>query len=367
MIVAFDISQYVYGTGVSIYIQNLIAGFSQIQVNGLEFKFFGFSRGRFDKLRKLRQKYQDQTNFKFYLLPWPERARSLSLRLKLDPKIIIGNYDLLHTPDWVGYHTSKPAVATVHDLTIHDYPSLFHEVIVKKQISYLSWLSQKATRIISVSQYTREKLKNYYPNSQGKIKVIYEADPFEFTSPTDWGRVRTKYKIKTGQKYFLSIATLEPRKNLNRLIQAFKQVKLKDYQLMIAGRVGWGNIKIEKDQQIKLLGYVPDSDLLSLLKKSAGLLYPSIDEGFGLPIAAAMAHQLPLVSSNLGSMKEISQDYPGAVLVDPLNTDSISQGITKLTQMPSSGSNFKTPFSWVTTASQTLSVYQEALTALKIS
>ncbi len=357
MIIAFDITQSIYGTGVSAYITNLIAAFDKLKPDNLYFKFFAFTKGKLSSLKNLKTKYQSNPNFSFYLFPLPEKIRHLSLKLKLDPSYLIGSYDLLHTPDWVGYHTKKPTLATIHDLAIHHYPQTFPKTIISHQTRYLNWAAHTATHIICVSNTTQTDLHHFYPNTQTKTTVIYEANPFEFDSPANWGQVVDNYSILTSQKYFITIATLEPRKNLNHLIKAFIQTKLPNHQLLIAGKIGWGRVKKISHPQIKFLGYVPSNYLITLLHHSQGLLYTPLWEGFGLPITAAIDYNLPILTSNQGATAEIAP--PSAVLVNPFDVSDITQGIIKLTQLPKP--KYKSPFSWLETARLTLQLYHHIL------
>ncbi len=355
MIVAFDITQFIYGTGVSAYIENLIAAFTYLNPQNTLFKAFAFSRGRNRLLQKLKKRYSS-SRFLFYIFPLPERVRHLSLSLRLDPRLLIGDYDILHIPDWVGYSTSKPVITTIHDLGVLRYPSFFHNKIVKKEKRYLDWAVQRSQKIICVSKTTQSNLHSYYPTSSNKTEVIYEANPFEFTKQsTPFTKVKTKYSLNLSYKYLLSIATLEPRKNLKRLVTAFLEANLKNYQLLIAGKVGWGEIELPQHSQIKLLGYVPKEDLVSLIKNTKGLVYPSLWEGFGLPIAAARAYNIPLLTSNRGSMKEIAPK--GTILINPESISDISRGIEQLVQL--NQVKYSNPFSWLKTAEETWKLYYQ--------
>ncbi len=358
MIIAFDITQLIYGTGVSVYISNLIEGLSRLDLgSNYQFKFFAFSRGGYQKLVSFSQQYKKVSQFSFKIYPLPEKVRTLSLSLKIDPAIFIGPYDLLHVPDWVGYQTKQPVVTTIHDLAVHHFPSLFHTEIVKKETKYLEWAANLSQDIICVSRTTEKDLHYYYPQTKEKTIVIYEANPFEFTQPSSYDQVTSKYNLSPQEKYFLAIATLEPRKNLNRLVQAFLRAKIPHYNLLIAGRVGWGDVKISPHPSIKLLGYVPAPDLLTLLQHSSGLVYPSLWEGFGLPLAAAIASNTPILTSNQGSMAEIAPSK--AILVDPLDINSIIEGLKKLSLIKSV--SYKNPFSWLRTAQETLNLYKNTL------
>ena len=356
MIIAFDITQAIYGTGVSAYITNLLIAISRLKPKSVRFKLFALTPTGRKRLKSWQQKLNSAI-FSFYFYPLPQRLRLLSLRFKVDPSLLIGKYDILHTPDWTGYYSRKPTIATIHDLAIYRYPKLFPKSILDQQKKYLSWASSEADRIICVSKASQKDFQTHYPQARAKTKLIYEANPFEFTLAADWNQVRSRYQLKAGEKYLIAIGTLEPRKNLSRLISGFIEAKLKGYKLLIAGKVGWGDIKIKKSKDVSFLGYVADNHLVSLLQHSQGLVYPSLWEGFGLPLAAGLNYQIPILTSNRGSMKEIA---PKSILVNPLDYRSISKGLKQLVDVHKSQAG-QNSFSWLKTGQETLNLYQNIL------
>ncbi len=156
------------------------------------------------------------------------------------------------------------------------------------------------------------------------------------------------------------VGTREPRKNLERAIRAFQGLKKKNLSLVIAGKFGWGSDL--KQSGAKLLGYVPGEDLPGLYGGAQVFVYPSLYEGFGLPILEAMASECPVVTSNLSSMPEIAGK--AAVLINPRKVGDITKGIEEALErkeeLIKKGKARVKEFSWQKTARETLKVYQEA-------
>ncbi len=166
-----------------------------------------------------------------------------------------------------------------------------------------------------------------------------------------------KYKIT--KPFFISVASLEPRKNLKRIIKAFSSFE-KDYQLVLVGRSGYDNIPDAKG--LIKTGYVSEKDLACLYKESQALIFASLYEGFGLPILEAFYHGTPVVTSNVSSMPEVAGN--AGVLVDPLSIDSIKKGIKQAIlhkdKLVEIGKQRLEKFSWKQVSDQTIKVYQNA-------
>ena len=203
-----------------------------------------------------------------------------------------------------------------------------------------------------------------------KIKVVYEAaDPdFSFRNAALVQKVKDKFTING--RYLLCVGAREPRKNLDRLIAAFVEVAgaNPDLSLVIVGKYGWGE-DVTGDRlsvisgRLKILGFVEKEDLAALYSGAVGFIYPSLYEGFGLPILEAMACGCPVITSNLGSMKEIAGE--SALLIEPENVESIAGAISKICRNKKVSEELKIKgfkrageFNWQKTASQTLEVYR---------
>lgn len=231
-------------------------------------------------------------------------------------------------------------VVTVHDLTYITHPEtmdrrtrIILKLTAKRSI-------KRADKIIAVSRFTKSEIIKYLGIAPEKIEVVYNAvdltlyrDDF---SEEDIERVKGKYRIKN--EYFLYLGTLEPRKNLERLIGAYAAL-LKKYpdfpELVIAGKKGWLYEKIFDnvtrlgiEDKVIFTGYVPDEDAPILMNGARVFCFPSLYEGYGMPVIEAMACGTPVLTSDCSSLSEVAEG--GAVMVDPLSEESITNGLERL-------------------------------------
>jgi glycosyltransferase involved in cell wall biosynthesis len=273
-----------------------------------------------------------------------------------------------------------PAAVTVHDLGYLHYPQA-HRPFDRR---YLDWSTRRHSRVarhlIADSQATKQDLVKFYGADPGKITVVYLGRD-EKLSRVDAPDVVTgvKHAYNISGDYLLYLGTLHPRKNLVRLIEAFQAavqaVRNETLKLVIAGQQGWlyGEI-FERVQQLGLAGrvlfpgYVADQDKPALLSGALGYVFPSLYEGFGLPVLEAMACGVPVLTSNVSSLPEVAG--PAALLVDPHDTAAIAAGLVQLItrpdlrcQLAAQGYRQVQKFSWAGAAEQVLQI-MENLAAL---
>jgi len=189
------------------------------------------------------------------------------------------------------------------------------------------------------------------------VRVIPEAPVLRAATPDQIVDMKRKYGLKGDYLIAIGVTKL---KNTGRIIKAFDHAKVgKELKLVLVGRPV--DVNIPEVRNIRRLGFVPQDDLGSLLSGSRGLVFASLYEGFGLPILDAFACGVPVVTSNVGSMPEVAGN--AAVLVDPYEVNSISEGIEKALRGPKGliekGTERVKQFSWEETARQTLAVYKE--------
>lgn len=366
MKIGIDISQIVYGTGVSYYTQNLTEALLKIDKKN-EYIFFGSAlRAKSfleDYLRKLKGDFQG----KIYSFP-PLFLERLWNQLHLvNIEIFTGGLDLFHTSDWLEPPSLCPKVTTIHDLSVFKYPEAFtpkggHNIVVNMR-KKLEWVKKESARIIAVSKSTKKDIIEILGIPEEKVRVIYEAAPAEFKKATPGliKQVIKKFKIK--KDFLLAVGTLEPRKNLKRVVQAYRSFKnSKDWQLVLVGRIGWGE-SLKAGPGIILTGCVPHQELVALYSSAGCLVYPSLYEGFGQPILEAMNRGCPVVTSNVSSMPEVAGE--AAVLVDPLSVKNISEGIKQALEnrdeLVKKGYQQVKKFSWEKCARETLKVYEEVV------
>ncbi len=378
MIIGIDISSIPYGTGVSNYTLNLVKNLVKIDKKNIYKLFFSSLRQPFpEEISKLK-KFQNVRTYHYHLPP--TFLEFFWNRLHILPiELFIGKCDVFHTWDW----TQPPTFSAKTITTIHDFvPLLFPETQHKKTISVfkqkLYWSKLECDYYICVSQNTRNDLKKLVPSiSSDKISVIYEAAESKYDEYQKLTSSEKRLKSSIIQKqyglnnYILAQGTREPRKNLARLVDAFK-LFLKnnpgtDVVLAITGKYGWGgDLDNIQSSRIKILGYIPEKDIVALHARAICLVYPSLYEGFGLPIVKSMKVGTPVITSNISSMAEISGD--AAILVDPTNIAEIEKAISSLVNSVSiqkkyskRGLKQSQKFSWLKTAEQTLLVYEKLL------
>ena len=270
----------------------------------------------------------------------PNRLLNLSLVLFGYPKLdkLIGDYDTLFMPNWnaVAVSPETKLVLTVHDTSPQLMPEFYswksriwHRLVIAKLIA-------RADRIIAVSEFTKTSLVEKMSVPAEKITVAplgVDHDNFRPNLPVDRLReVRNRYDLPGD--FVLFIGTVEPRKNLARLIAAFENAD-EPRHLVIVGKLGWKYRAILKQiaqspkrRCIHLLGYVEEADKPYLLKLARVFAWPSLYEGFGLPVLEAMAVGTPVVTSNVTSLPEVAGD--SALLIDPYNIDDIAAAVSAL-------------------------------------
>ncbi len=266
-------------------------------------------------------------------------------------------------------------VVTVHDLNFEVSPQTIHPV----RRAYLRAITRRSVRharaVIAISGATREDIMRFYGVHTGKIAVIpYGLDGF--FNPDNARQlepiVRERYRLP--EEFLLFVGTLEPRKNLLRLLEAYalalRQSSLPP--LVLAGAPGWQHERIRAqarwlgiEEKILFAGYVPREHLPGVYASARALLYPSLYEGFGLPPLEAMGCGTPVLVSNLSAMPEVVGD--AGLLVDPFNVPEMAEGIVRVTwddalrrQVVERGRERALRFRWDESARQTLSVIERA-------
>lgn len=376
--VGIDISSITYQRGVSRYTSNLVS--SLLDDSRVRLSAYGSSLRQHQFLIDFTNQHprlkQTQIDYwppsilaKLWQLGWPKVSNKL-------PGI-----QLFHSWDWIQPPDKNiPLVSTIHDLAMLEYPETAHPEIL--QAHQRSWqvLKERRAHIIAVSQATKQDIVERLQISPSKIHVVYEALPLETKRVSDQlSEIQSQkiiHNLNLTQPYILFVGTREPRKNLLRLIEAWQPLS-KDYQLLIAGEAGWDDTSSEKtisktkkllsNPNLRFLGRVSDQELAVLYGEAELFAYPSLYEGFGLPILEAFYHGTPVLTSNISSMPEVAGE--AAVLVNPLEVDSITKGIEKILKESKEDQRKRLQkmlvrlhlFDWQRTADQTIKVYQQAI------
>jgi glycosyltransferase involved in cell wall biosynthesis len=363
MRIAIDISQVVYGTGVSVYTQNLVKALLTID-KANKYVLFGGSLRRCKELKEwLRDLSRARQNVKGRIFPIPPTLLDILWnRLHIFPiENFVGPVDVFHASDWSQPPVKKPKiVTTIHDLGFLKFPESVHPKVLAAQKRRLSWVKKEADMIIAVSEATKKEAINLLGISEKKIVVIYEGVPEDAIGfkPEMLDSLKKAHNIS--KPYIFAYGSAAPRKNVARIIGAFNIVK-KDInlQLVISGEY---QPQRNLPEGVIVTGFLPREQMLTLLSGAEALVFPSLYEGFGLIILEAFALGVPVVTSSISSMPEVAGR--AAVLVNPLERNNIARGIiesirdrNKLGKM---GAERLKNFSWKQTAEKTLKVYKKA-------
>ncbi|KKU10543.1 MAG: Glycosyl transferase group 1 [Candidatus Woesebacteria bacterium GW2011_GWB1_45_5] len=355
MKIAIDISQIIYGTGVSAYTRNLVGNLLKVDREN-EYILFGGSLRRLGELKAVAAGFKGRVSDKIFPLP-PVLADLIWNRLHILPiEKFIGEVGIFHSSDWSEPPSKAPKVTTIHDLYAFKFPRLLAGNVLSAHRRKLSWVLEESKRVIVPSESTKKDLVGLGMNG-GIIRVIPEAPSLSEASPEEVSEAKRKYGLQGD--YLISIGAT-PLKNTERIIKAFQLAKVgHEVKLVIVGRPV--NVRVEAERNIRILGHVLQSDLAPLLTGSRGLVFASLYEGYGIPILDAFACGVPVVTSNTASMPEVAGD--AAVLVDPTDINSIADGIVKILKGPKGlvdkGRERVKRFSWEKTAEMTLDVYNE--------
>lgn len=371
MRIAIDVSQAQYqGTGVGRYTTELVRHLYPLTSLDQVVLVAGSLRQR-QALRQLFEPLPDHVIWKW--LPFsPKIADIVFNRSNLSLERLIGKVDVVHTSDWTQPYTVAPSITTIHDLTPYLYPDSLHPRIVATHLRRLDRVKAHASHIITDAISTKEDIQSQFPDLAQPITAIPLAASQEFRNFAELERqprariikaVLEKYQLG---EYLLTVGTLEPRKNLPRVLSAFSRIahKYPKLDLVIVGKVGWGPDLLQKipDQlqnRIKLLGFVDNQDLPGLYRAARSLVYASLYEGFGLPVLEAMTVGCPVVTSSSGSLSEVGGK--AVVRINPLSVGSIARGIEEALvdhkQLRQKGEAHATHYSWTKTAKATYEVY----------
>ena len=269
----------------------------------------------------------------------------------------------------------NPSITTVHDLSHIHYPQYHPAERVQLLEQSLGESIERSARIIAVSEYTKQDICDYFGVRASKIDVVSPAvsDSFRTVySESDLHLVRQAHGLP--DRFILSVATIEPRKNIQGLLRAYSQFPTElrnQFPLVLVGLKGWLTEEVEKllkpmveAGQVIRLGYVEQAHLPMIYQAATCLAYVSFFEGYGMPIAEAMAAGLPVLASERSSMPEVAAD--SAILVDPEDIDAITQGLRQIVenpqlcqQMSDLGKEASAMYTWQASAEKLIEAFQK--------
>lgn len=364
--------------GISEFAYELLVQFSQFSFTNSQFSIFLKDKPRDDM--------PGQTVGWKYRILKPGKLWT-QWRLPLDLYLHQPRPDLFFTPSHYAPRFSPiPTVVSVMDLSYLYFPELFKKSDLHQLKSWTSYSVKKAKAVITISKSSRNDIIKLYGKEENRVFAVYPGvktvtvlEPHIYSM----SELSTKYSISNN--YILFVGTLQPRKNVERLIEAFakvlqlqKKVQMKQQkmntdtlELVIIGKRGWlyeGILKAPEKyaiaNKVKFLDFVPNEDLPLFYKNALCFVLPSLYEGFGLPILEAMQNDCPVITSNISSMPEAGG---GAVLyINPADTDDIAGAINKLTtdeklrkELIEKGRKQVKKFSWDKAAKETLRILEQ--------
>lgn len=273
-----------------------------------------------------------------------------------------GPLDVFHCWDYLIPPPNCKRVVTIHDATPLLFPETHRQKIISNYKLIIAKIIKEKIQVITDSENSKKDLISFGVDSN-LINVIYVGNNFSVDEK------KIEYQK---ENYILAVGTRQPRKNLKRVIEVFTSIadEYPDLELRIAGKYGWGeddestNKQINKyKNRIKILGYINDNDLVKLYRQAMCLVYPSLYEGFGLPILEAMSLGCPVITSNVSSMPEVGGD--AVLYVNPKSVEEIKSSIIRIieskdlqNELINKGLKQAKKFSWAKTANETKQVYK---------
>jgi glycosyltransferase involved in cell wall biosynthesis len=267
-------------------------------------------------------------------------------------------------------------IIIVYDLVVF-LPIKIKSTLKTKLIErfFLKFALNRAIKIITISENSKQDLIKIFKIESKKISVVYPAVSSNFFSiENNFKEILKKYNLK--KDFILFVGTLEPRKNIVRLIEAYYnlisnfKIPIPNLKLVIVGKRGWcwqeifdKVKKLNLEKKVIFLDYVPSKDLPYLYRKALCFVYPSLYEGFGLPVLEAMACGCPVITSNISSLSEVAE---AAILIDPYDTNEITNALKKVLtdlnfsqELKEKGFKLVQKFSWQKSAQKILEIFHK--------
>ncbi|MBN9930538.1 glycosyltransferase family 4 protein [Pantoea agglomerans] len=291
--------------------------------------------------------------------------------------VALRNYNnhIFHSPNYYLPPRVNHCVATFHDLSVFHWPQFHPAGRVHLMQKELRSTVLRASMLITDSHYTKNELKDFFGIEDNKIAVAPLAcnEQFRPRDETDTKCILEKYNLKW-RSFFLYTGTIEPRKNILTLLLAYDRLPAKEktvFPLVISGYKGWGNEQLfklfdkgEREGWLKYLGFVPGKDLPFLFSAATSFVFPSIYEGFGLPVLEAMASGTPVICSNATSLPEVAGD--AALMHEPQDVHTLTNYMQMMIEnadekrrMIDTGLARAREFSWSLCADKTIEAYEQ--------
>ena len=267
-----------------------------------------------------------------YLFPfWYQIILKKALR-RLNPDVFVA------TDGMFPLRSNINTLAVIHDLNFEHYPETLPKNVLNYYLKYFPQFAKKATRIATVSEFSKNDIVNTYHIKEDKIDVVYNGANSKFQPISFEEKLKVKTTYTQQQNYFLFVGTLHPRKNILRLLMAFNQFKKvtkSKMKLVLAGKKMWWTTEInaffeqmEAKSDVVFTGRLSEQELIKITAAAYAITYVSIFEGFGIPLVEAMQCGVPVITSNVTSMPEVVED--AGLLVNPFSEEEITQAMIRL-------------------------------------
>ncbi len=351
--------------GVSVYTLKLLEHFQKKASQSYQFLVFLKHKPNSDLP-------EPKENYKYQIVPGDFLWSQTFLPLELFKKKALGQkIDLFFSPaHYAPRFCPIPFVVTIHDLSYFYYPEEFLKKDLYQLKNWTKYSVEKAKKVIAVSQTTKRDIVRFYNTPEEKIEVIYEG--YEKNVKTQMSNVKSKSEISKLKKtkFILYVGTLQPRKNITTLVDAFNIFYMQnpEFKLIIVGKKGWLYEHIFKkvhelnlSKHVKFLGYVSDQELINIYRNAFCFVLPSLYEGFGLPLIESMNFSCPVISSFSSSLPEVGGD--ACLYFDPKDPKELAEKLSELKkndklrkELISKGKERIKLFSWQKCAEETLIV-----------
>ncbi len=351
--------------GISEYAFELLTQFSSLKFSSLKFKIYLKDQPKGDLPA-------EDENWKYRVIG--PRKLWTQIGLPLDLFIHKPKPDIFFSPTHYAPRFSPvPTAVSIMDVSYIHFPELFRKRDLYQLKNWTAYSVKNASIVFTISHFSKNAILEEYKIPEDKIIVTYPGVKKGIdSSKVRLGMDKIKKKYGISNEYILFVGTLQPRKNIVRLIEAFKEI-IKDkekLQLIIIGKKGWLYDEILKapkkyniENNVKFLDFVTNEDLSSFYQNATCFVFPSLYEGFGLPILEAMQYDCPVITSNVSSLPEVGGE--AVLYIDPLSSSDIAAKIRMIINDPKlrkelieKGKKQVAKFSWEKTARETLSVLE---------
>lgn len=347
--------------GIHYYCKGLLQALDELKTNHQLYVVRSKAQKKFKNITEIEVSVNDK-------IPFHQRWRQLTTIPKivnhLAPDVVM---ELAHFGPF-NLKANIKRVTFIHDISPILFPQWHPKASVWAHRLLLKNILKKTDLILSNSNFTKTEIIKKYPFTKNKTEVTHLACNFEEQPKTE------SSKSKIASPYFLYLGTIEPRKNITTLIKAFEifksKYKTQNINLVLAGAWGWKYKNIESTikqssfkKNIICKGFVKEADKIELIKNAIAFIYPSLYEGFGLPVIEAMQLTCPVICSDIGSLKEVGQNH--AFYFEPKNENDLCKKMIEIINNPISEMqkksliNHSQKFTWAATAKKTLNIIEQ--------